>query len=325
MGRIRSTPAQPSPSVSEPRARADVSSETGEPTPIDWPEFWKEETQSGEYVIDQIVPEHRQVAMYSEPKEGKSLLVLDVVAARANGRPYLGATESQEQIDVVYIDREMTADDLRERLTDLGYGPDSDLSRLHYYQLTSLKPLDTDAGGKQLLELVQRHAASLVVLDTMARVVEGDENVADTYRSFYKHTGWRLKAEGVALWRLDHAGKDASKGQRGSSAKVDDVDLVWRLETSKDRTEVTLTRTHSRLNWVPAKVVLRREEESELRHVLTPHQYVAGTHDCVKALDDLGVPLDATGTTALTELRRHDLGRRKQIVLDALRYRKTRE
>ena len=56
-----------------------------------------------------------------------------------------------------------------------------------------LPPLDTQRGGEVLEEIVRRDAPELVVLDTMARVVQGDENDAGTYTNFYAHSGVRLK------------------------------------------------------------------------------------------------------------------------------------
>jgi RecA-family ATPase len=117
----------------------------------------------------------RQVAIFSPPKEGKSLLALDVCAAAATGGPILGRPAS-EPLSVVYIDYEMTPDDLRERLERMGYRPDSHLENLHYYQLVDLPPLDSATGGQVLKNIVRRWDARLVVLDTMARVVCGEEN-----------------------------------------------------------------------------------------------------------------------------------------------------
>ena len=39
-----------------------------------------------------------------------------------------------------------------------------------------------------------------------------------------------LKEAGIALLRIDHAGKDLTRGQRGTSAKRDDVEVVWFLK-----------------------------------------------------------------------------------------------
>jgi len=48
--------------------------------------------------------------------------------------------------------------------------------------------------------------------------------------------------------RIDHAGKDMSKGARGTSAKNDDVDLVWQMTRSGDT--VRLHATKKRHTWI---------------------------------------------------------------------------
>ncbi len=290
--------------------------------PIDWPTFWAHESIEHDWLVDPLIPVGRQVAVFSVAKTGKSLLSLEVAAAKATGRATLN-TPAGAAVDVVYIDMEMTEDDLRERLEALGYDGDDDMSRLHYYQLTALPPLDTDDGGDTLLAIATGHHAALVVIDTMARAVRGDENEADTYRAFYRCTGRKLKAVGIALLRLDHAGKDGVKGQRGSSAKDDDVDVVFRL-TIADHEVVTLARTRSRVPWVPEIINLQRsEDDGELRHVVMGGDvYPAGTSDAAGLLDELGVALDATTRDAQTAMKRAGRGKRRDVVTAALRYRK---
>ena len=294
-------------------------------TPVDWPAFWAREPNATDWLIEPMIPAGRQVATHASAKVGKSLLALEATAARTTGRPVLGLPPV-EPIEVVYIDNEMTEDDLCERLEDLGYGPDVDLSRLHYYQLTALPPLDTSVGGQVLLGLARRHGAALVVVDTVASSVAGEENSADTLRDFYRHTGRLLKADGVALWRLDHSGKEQSRGQRGTSAKADDVDVVYRLTDVDSEGFLTLTRTHTRLSWVPPEVKLRRETEPLLHHVLAPTgAWPAGTAEVATLLDDLCVPTDATQRDAMTAVKKAGKGRRTAVVSAALKYRRGRQ
>lgn len=293
----------------------------GDVAPIDWATFWSGEETPEEWLAEQIIPMRRQVAIFSPAKSGKSLLALEIAAAIATGRSVLGAAP-QPPRSVVYFDFEMTEEDVRERLTDLGYGPEDDLTGLAYYQLPSLPPLDTERGGQVLEFLVRRHTPCLAVVDTMARVVQGDEDQADTYRGFYAHSGVRLKRLGVSLLRLDHAGKDITRGQRGSSAKADDVDVVFRLAFSEDK--VVLTRTHSRVPWVPSEVALRRETDPVLRHVLTDGGWPAGTNEAARALDELDVPIDATVNMAVRALKAAGQGRRRQLVGAGLKWRRVR-
>jgi RecA-family ATPase len=289
-------------------------------TPIDWPDFWNTDVSADDWLIEPIVARGRQTAVYSMAKTGKSLLALDMAASAAMGRSILGH-QAKDPVEVMYVDLEMTEADLRERLTDLGYGPDDDLSRLHYFQLPELPGLDRDLGGEILVATALAKQVQLVVIDTMARAVQGGENDADTYRGFYWYTGRRLKTAGIALLRLDHQGKDSALGQRGSSAKVDDVDIVFKL-TQVDTKTLKLTRTHTRVPWVPSEVTIVREESPILRHVWADDFVPAGTRDAMLALDELGVPLDASAETALTSLRRSGRGQRKAVVLAALKARR---
>ena len=226
---------------------------------VDWQKFWHQDHADEEWLAYPVIPKGRAIALYAPAKAGKSTIVLAVAAAVATGRRVLGQRRA-EQVDVLYLDYEMTEADLLERLGELGYGPDDDLSRLHYALLPSLPPLDTREGANAILGLVDKTGAQLAIIDTFGRAVEGDEDSADTVRAFYRHTGLALKAKGVTYLRTDHSGKDTSKGQRGSSAKNDDVDLVWRLTRTqtKDGDGVKIERTHSRIAWVPQEVKIQR-------------------------------------------------------------------
>lgn len=288
------------------------------PIPIDWAEFWGREHIGEDWLVHPILPRGRQVALWARHKTGKSLLTLEVAAALATGRPCL-SQGGGEPVDVIYLDMEMTEDDLHERLTDLGYGPEDDLSRLHYYLLPSLPPLDKAEGGHAVVGLAIRHQAKALVIDTMARVVAGDENEADTYRAFYRHTGLELKALGVSVLRLDHGGKDPTKGQRGSSGKGDDVDVVWQLRAVDAGLE--LVRDVSRMSWVPDKVALLRATEPHLRHtVISGGLWPAGTAQVASEMQGLGITSQMTQREALDLYRASGREGKTDVLRAAWRY-----
>lgn len=286
---------------------------------VDWAELWRHDPTSTDWLLEPLLPRGRGIATYSPAKAGKSLLSLDASAKVATGRRCLDQPPGPPR-SVLYIDAEMTLDDLRERLEDMGYGPSDDLTHLHYHVLPDLPPLDTPHGGAELAELAAAYEAELVVLDTVAAVVSGDENSADTYRAYWSCTGRRLKADGRTVWRLDHAGKDPTKGQRGSSAKAGDVDVVWSLD-ARDGGAVQLRATHRRIGWVPERVDLERLEEP-LRHERARSSWPAGTSEVAEVLDRLTVPLDATRREATAALREAGEGRRVEVVNAALRWRR---
>lgn len=288
------------------------------PEPVDWFELFNRDQPSEDWAIPSLLPAGRQATIWAQHKTGKSLLTLDICAAAATGRPVLGQAPIPA-LKVVYLDMEMTEDDLEERITDLGYEAQQ-LGSLHYYLLPSLPPLNTPSGGDELMNIVDRHDAQLVVIDTLSRVVSGKENDADTVQAFYDCTGIRLKQRGVSALRLDHAGKDPGQGVRGSSAKGDDVDLAWELTGSGN--DFLLKQSYSRISWVPQRMRLRRHTDP-LRHVIIEDSWPAGTETCASHLDRLNIPKDATVKDATQALRAADITpRRKETVAAAQRWRR---
>ena len=262
---------------------------------IEWKSFWDADLADEQWLAYPLIPKGRAISLYAEAKQGKSTVVLAVAAAVATGRPVLGHRVA-EPVDILYLDYEMTGADLRERLEELGYGIEDDLTRLHYALLPSLPPLDTIQGAYAIKELVEKTKAEWVIFDTFGRSVEGEEDSADTVRAFYRHTGLLLKSMGVTYLRTDHAGKNVERGQRGSSAKNDDVDVVWQLKRvdAKVGTGVVITRTHSRISWVPSEVRIERrilEDEGQIHYILDAQMktYTMDTWKAEAVLQEFGL------------------------------------
>lgn len=286
---------------------------------VDWSEFWDHETATEEWVAWPLAPKGRAVALWAPAKAGKSTVVLAVGAAVATGSPILGRPNGNRPVHILYLDYEMTLDDLRERLEELGYGPGTDFSHLHYALLPSLPPLNTAEGAAELLDLAKSCGAELVVIDTFSRANGvADENDARTTQDFYNFTGKTLKREGIAYLRTDHAGKDVERGMRGSSAKNDDVDVVWQLTRSDDG--VVLKRTHSRIPWVPEELPISRfvTDAAITYEVSAGSLHPVGTIELARKMDQVKLPLDATKNDA----RAAGLKARNNLMVAALRYRR---
>lgn len=259
---------------------------------FDWLRVFTEVDPDPEWLVEPLVERGRQVAFFSEAKAGKSLVWLEIAAGLVRGNPVLG-NPSRKPITIVYIDQENTKRDVVERLTKMGYDG-SGLERLLYYSFPDLSYLDTETGGRELYAVARVADADLVILDTLSRVVEGDENENDTYHNFYKFTGVRLKADGIALVRLDHSGKDRAKGMRGASSKYSDVDEVWQL-TADEYGVVTLNRTHSRSHHGTSRLVLTRED-APLRHAAEQRSEVVSG---LMSTDEVMVWLDLQGVSPM--------------------------
>jgi RecA-family ATPase len=245
--------------------------------------------------------------------------MLEMAVAIATGREVLGTTPDRPR-RVLYVDFENDPrSDVRERLQAMGYKP-ADLDNLAYLSFPTLAALDSERGGLELMAVVEEYACEVVVIDTVSRAVKGEENENDTWLDFYRHTGLKLKQAEVALIRLDHAGKDETKGQRGGSAKVGDVDAVWRLWKVAD----DVFRLECEANRMPVTekaLTLHREKLPYLHHRVDADARRgaddAKVAELVRLFDSLGIDPSLSRVGVLAVLKqagkkggRHDLMQR---------------
>ncbi|RFZ70462.1 Regulatory protein RepA [Mycobacterium marinum] len=294
---------------------------------LDWHRLFEGAPDDVSWLVPEFIARGQSYSLVSPAKAGKSLLMLDVAAAIAAGRSALGHP-AQAPVPVLYVDLENSRDDIIERLRDLGYDP-GDLDALRYLSFPTLPPLDSPAGGRDVVEVANHHGAALVVIDTIARVVAGEENSADTFRALYRHTLAPLKAERRAVVRLDHRGKDAKAGARGSSAKNDDVDVVWQLSQSPGpdgEAYVSLRLERQRGNAHPERINVLRDVTPRLRHVAKDAPLAASERqrvgECIEAMKVLGLPVDIGRPRALKALRESGYKVRSDTVMAAVKARK---
>lgn len=272
---------------------------------IDWHELWADDSEE-EWILWPLLPARRLVALYSAPKVGKSLLMLEIAVGISRGNVTLGY-QVPRPFTVLYVDFENDPKgDIRTRLQAMGHGPD-DLGNLHYLSFPTLAALDSAAGGEQLMAAVDAYGAEVVVIDTVSRAVKGEENENDTWLAFYRHTGLALKQAKVALIRLDHSGKDETKGQRGGSAKSGDVDAVWRMSKEME-TMFKLECDAARIHITPeARTIVVHRETDPLHHRVDAAGAAsigqAKAHDLAVWLDQNDYPLSIGANKARAEYR----------------------
>lgn len=232
-------------------------SQTGTQTdpfaPLDWSELFSRDWGAIDWMPGKFVERGQQMALIGDGKSGKSLLMFEWVWRLAGGKGFLGDAAGRP-LRVLYVDRENSQDDLYRRAVAFGATPE-ELAGVAYLSFPPFKPLDED--GSQFMAQVERHRPDVVILDTVSRFVAGKENESETWLNLYRQIHAQLKHAGITGVRLDHFGKDAEKGGRGSSAKSQDIDHVWELTAGSSTktadgdhlvvtTGLTLRRTHTR-------------------------------------------------------------------------------
>lgn len=260
--------------------------------PLSWADVWTYDPDAQDWMVRDLIPRTRSVSITAEAKAGKSDLMLYVAACLAMGRdPWTGS--EQRPTRVAYFDYEMTMADVAERMRAYGWGPEHDLDNLRYFLLPPLLPLDTASGAATFLDLVDESMAELVVIDTLMRTIGGDENDAKTFQAFYQLAGMGMKQRQITTVRLDHFGKDKTKGTRGSSAKDADVDVIWSMTKSGRYSRKLVSR--SRVSWVPERLDLERWANPHVNW--SPRDQVLdnipsqAAHELMAVMDLLGLPL----------------------------------
>lgn len=289
---------------------------------LDWHALWADDSEE-EWIVEPILPARRLVALYSPPKVGKSLLLLEIAVAVAQGADVLGTSPDRPR-RVLYVDFENDPKlDTRDRLKAMGHTP-ADLENLVVLSFPTMAALDTPAGGAELLAAVAAYECEVVAIDTVSRSIRGEENENDTWLNFYRHTGLALKQAQVSLIRLDHTGKDETKGQRGGSAKSGDVDAVWRMSKVTDTT-FKLECEAARLPITEKTLVIHRETAPVLRHRVDAAGVMAvkrtKVDDLVEWLDANGLPDAASNREIRDLLAQRGRKVRKDISEEACRVR----
>lgn len=279
-----------------------------------------------DWLVEKWWPVETHLHVFAAPKTGKSLLMLWVAANLALGRdPFTHQPIKRHR--VAYVDNEMTLRDVQERLNDMAMPFDELAGWLLYFPYPALAPMDTQSGGLETIDLMRAYECDVLIIDTLSRVVKGEENSNDTYRNFYNFTGRLLKADRIGMGRLDHAGHDASKS-RGASAKADDVDLVYGLEkrSTDDSQGYRLKRTHARVANVNEIIDLELTDYPVTIRATGVRMWNALAIAKAKELDQIGAPIEVSQREAIRLLKAAGVGVGKTTYLsEALRLRIDRQ
>ncbi len=259
---------------------------------VDWRSIW-DKPPGEDWIIEPILAKGRGVAIYSPAKAGKSLLMLEMAVRASLGESMFGYNGDAQPKHILYVDFENSPQhDIVPRLKSMRFTLD-DLKYLHYLSYSPFRPMDSDRGGSQILAVALAYGVEAVIIDTASRTIHRPENDNDTWLAWYRHTGLRLRQANIAYVRLDHTGKDESKGQRGGSAKSGDVDAIWKLTADTHGEFVTLRCEDKRFPISETYLPLRRET-SPLRHKLdtgaAAKSREAQLQACSADLDRLDIP-----------------------------------
>jgi len=278
------------------------------------------------WLIPNFIAKGRMTQIHGPAKSKKSMALLSMAACIATGDSFAGMKSTQAK--VLYLDYENNPhSDIRVRLEKMGYNAAELYPNLIILSFPDIPCLDTNAGGAHLAAMVEMHEIDLVIIDTVSRTISGEENSNDTWSRFYNFTGKRLKQLGTAVVRIDHIGKDPSKGARGGSSKSTDVDIICAFTESKKVT--TIAFLDGRIKSLFTKIDLTLEDEPALHfRQVNPPATVSTEMRVVEicaALDTVGYPRAMTNSDTRDALAKLNIPAAKTVSEEVARRRKETE
>ena len=206
-----------------------------------------------QWLIEDLVPAKAFAAIYGKPGSFKSFVAIYLSQMIAAGQPAFGKPTAQGTC--LYIAGEGQA----------GLKKRSDASRITheiepsvplYFIKRSLNLSSTLEDMQELIKEIHELGISptLIVVDTLARNFVGDENSSSDMSQFIAVIGELIAQLGCTVLVVHHAGKDESKGMRGSSALLGAVDAELECVRTSDEED----REH-----LTGKLTTTKQKESE--------------------------------------------------------------
>jgi len=202
--------------------------------PIPFDEFMGMDFPPLEYVLYPCLPVQGLCFIYAASGIGKTLFTLNMAYAIAGGGNFLKYSVPKPR-KVLYIDAEMQANQLHERLQEIekNHGQLYDPKNLNILTPDKILPFRlpkiNDKDGQETYDLLfDFHKYEVIVLDNLSMLATIDENKSHEWLIIQD---WllSLRAKGKTVIIIHHAGKDKN-GYRGTSRMLDCVDTAISLQ-----------------------------------------------------------------------------------------------
>ncbi len=205
-------------------------------SPVSWEELKTFDLPEREHILSPWMHDKSLSMLFASPGVGKSWLALSIAyAVSAPGK--LFSWQGTSQRDVVYVDGEMAASEIKNRCSQLFGNDRVDIrflaADLHEYGLPDLAYKEAQLDLEHSMS--EGGMPHLLVLDNLSSLIHsGNENEAESWHLIQQ---WmlRLKRRGTSVLLVHHANK--SGGARGTSKREDILDAIVGLKPPRKSME----------------------------------------------------------------------------------------
>jgi RecA-family ATPase len=219
-----------------------------------------------EWLIPDLLYEQQVGMMYAEPGSLKSFIALALASLLAHGMNWRDT--KLDKGNVIYVAGEGAAMmKLRRQAWFMHH--DIQIADDGLYVVPSPVDLTSTDDVLAFLETIKSiEDVKLVVFDTLSTCVAGqNESASEVMTSAIENAKAIARAMNCAVLFVHHPGKDLSRGARGHSSLLGNVDTMWQVHRDNGSMSATL------------KVVKQKDGEDGHSFCFTAHRINLGIHD----------------------------------------------
>lgn len=181
------------------------------------------------WLIQDYIPENSMAMIYGAPGSGKTFIALDMALHIAHGKEWHGKQLTKGE--VFYIAGEGVGG-LRKRLQAWHkyYGIEAKAPCHIIPQAVGFLSEEEMTNLVDTIHKIKKDQVKLVIFDTVARCLSGDENSAQDIGEAIKQMDNIRNTFNCAVIPIHHSGKDRDRGARGSTALIGAVDVSLKVE-----------------------------------------------------------------------------------------------
>ena len=223
-----------------------------------------QETLSLGWTVKDILPETANLSIiYGNYGTYKSFVITDILLSIATGKDWHGKKTRKK--NCLYITGEGAAGSAK-RFVAWQIAHNTEVTE-NFVNIPMAARIDSPEDLENISDLVAQVEPQIVVFDTLARSMLGDENSTKDMNLIINSLDKLAQSYGCQFILLHHSGKDKSRGARGNSALLGAVDVAIEAIKSRDN-----------------EVILRCEKMKD-----------------AEPFSDMGFTMEITSTGAITE------------------------
>jgi putative DNA primase/helicase len=211
----------------------------GRPKPVNFSDFLMMGLKPVSFVIEPILPAQGLALIYAWRGAGKTFFNLELAHAVSTGGPKCFSWRIPEARRVLYVDGEMPANELQDRLRKIMLGRGMKVPEGRNFELFTPDLVEghvlnivTRAGQKMIEDHLE--TGTLLILDNLSALGHAPGSTESESESWWPIQEWALslRKKGITIIFIHHAGKKGE--QRGTSAREDLMHTVIAMKKPAD-------------------------------------------------------------------------------------------